>query len=353
MPTELTLDELVLHHAAAAACALPSSVKRALAGGPIVRDGQTLDPEVALLMRLSERTGRQLPRSPSAAFIRAQQNKGARIAGGPADGAPSRDLTIAGAAGPLPARHYPAAEGAPLLVYLHGGGFVFGDLDTHDAPCRVLRRHGGVHVLSVDYRLAPEHPFPAAVEDARAALAWAQGHARELGADPDRIGVGGDSAGANLAAVVAQLARREGGGRPPACQLLVYPAVDRRRPWRSLDLFSDGYYLTREAIDWFHRQYTGPHAASTAPDPRLNPLAGEDLRDLPPALVVTAGFDPLRDEGEAYAGAMREAGNHVTVRRFESLVHGFFNMVGVSRVCREAVVEIAGATRVLFTKGSA
>jgi acetyl esterase len=349
---DLKLDELVLHHAASAACALPTALQRVLAGGPIVRDGQTLDPEIALLMRLSERTGRQLPRNATPAFIRAQQNKGARIAGGPRDAAHAVDLTIAGPAGPMAARHYAASEpDAPLLVYLHGGGFVFGDLDTHDAPCRVLRRHGGMHVLSVEYRLAPEHPFPAAVEDARAALRWAHDHARELGADPDRVGVGGDSAGANLAAVVAQLAVRDG-GPAPACQLLVYPAVDRRQPWPSLELFGDGFYLTRDAIDWFHLQYAGANHRATAPDARLNPLAGEDLAGLARALVVTAGFDPLRDEGEAYAKKLRDSGNDVTVRRFESLVHGFFNMVGVSRVCREAVVEIAGATRILFSKRS-
>lgn len=349
---DLSLDELVLHHAASVACALPTSIQRVLSGGPVVRDGQTLDPEIALLMRLSERTGRQLPRGATPAFIRAQQNKGARIAGGPKDGAHAVDLMIDGADGPIRARHYAAAEkDAPMLVFLHGGGFVFGDLDTHDAPCRVLRRHGGMHVLSVEYRLAPEHPFPAAVEDARAALRWAHDHARDLGADPERVGIGGDSAGANLSAVVAQLAARDG-GPAPACQLLVYPAVDRRQPWRSLDLFADGFYLTREAIEWFHHQYAGKHHRETAPDARLNPLAGDDFRGLARALVVTAGFDPLRDEGEAYAKALRDHGNDVTVRRFESLVHGFFNMVGVSRVCREAVVEIAGATRILFSKRS-
>ncbi len=349
---DLRLDELVLHHAASVACALPASIQRVIVGGPIVKDGQTLDPEVALLMRLSERTGRQLPRNASPAFVRAHQNKGARIAGGPSDATHAVDLTIEGPAGALPARHYASSEpNAPLLVFLHGGGFVFGDLDTHDAPCRVLRRHGGMHVLSVAYRLAPEHPFPAAVEDARAALRWAHENARRLGADPDRVGIGGDSAGANLSAVVAQLAARDG-GPGPACQLLVYPAVDRRRRWPSLDLFADGFYLTREAIAWFHEQYAGAKGAESVPDAWLNPLAGEDLRGLARALVVTAGFDPLRDEGEAYATALRESGNDVTVRRFDSLVHGFLNMVGVSRVCREAVVEIAGATRILFSKGS-
>lgn len=345
---ELGLGERALYHAASAFCSLPPSIQIALSGGPVVRDGQQLHPELAMLMRLRESTGRRMETSMKLARFRAEQNKDARIAGGLPDGLAVRDITIEGAAGPLAARHYPAAEAdAPLLVFLHGGGFVFGDLDTHDAPCRVLRRYGNFHVLAVDYRLAPEHPFPAAVEDARAALRWAHAHAKRLGADPTRVGIGGDSAGANLTAVVAQLAARDG-GPAPACQLLIYPAIDRRTPWRSLELFANGFFLTREAVEWFHEQYAGAHAH----DARLNPLANQELSGLARALVVTAGFDPLRDEGEAYASKLRECGNDVTVRRFDSLLHGFFNMVGISRACHEAAVEIAGATRMLFQRSS-
>jgi acetyl esterase len=206
-------------------------------------------------------------------------------------------------------------------------------------------------VLAVDYRLAPEHPFPAAIEDALAALKWAHANAKRLGADPKRIGIGGDSAGANLSAVVSQIAKSDGDPLP-VMQLLVYPAVCRRTAWPSLDLFAEGFFLTRESIDWFHQQYSGHLPKAERPDWKRDPLHGEDLRGLPRALVVTAGFDPLRDEGEAYAAKLREAGNDVTVRRFDGFVHGFFNMVGISPVCRDAVIEIAGATRILLSRSA-
>jgi acetyl esterase len=256
----------------------------------------------------------------------------------------------AGRVGALRARHYtPLEPSDAMLVFFHGGGFVFGDLDTHDVPCRVLCRHTGAHVLAIDYRLAPEEPFPAGVLDARAALAWAHTHARELGVDPARIGVCGDSAGANLSAVVAQLAARDG-GPAPVCQILFYPAVDRTSHYPSLELFADGFYLTRAAIEWFHGQYVGTLPLEPHDEARVNPLASKDLSGLAPTLLVTAGFDPLRDEGEAYARALAAGGNEVTVRRFGSLIHGFLNMVGVSPACRDAVIEIAGATRVLLAR---
>jgi acetyl esterase len=339
--------------AISAMCALPESVQVRLSGKkPVVRDGQTLAPELQLMLAINER--REEMAITSAGELRKQQNAGARlVAGRPTRVGAVRDLTIDGGDGKLRARHYAPerVDGAPLLVFLHGGGFVFGDLDTHDAPCRVLCRHGGMHVLAVDYRLAPEHPFPAAVDDARAALRWAQEHAAELGADPSRVGIGGDSAGANLSAAVAILAAHDG-GPAPTCQMLVYPAVDRTRPYPSIELFSDGFFLTRASIHWFHRQYSGepgPHDR----DPRLGPLHAETLAGLAPAIVVTAGFDPLRDEGEAYAAALQAHGTTAVLRRFDSLIHGFFNMVGVSPACRDAVIEIAGATRALFAVGAA
>ena len=333
-------------------CSLPESVQLALSGKkPIVIDGHTLAPELQLLLAANERRGQMVLTTPDA--LRRQQKKAALlIAGPPTRVASVRDLEIDGAVGKLKARHYapPRGDGAPLLVYFHGGGFVFGDLDTHDAPCRVLCRHGGMHVLAVDYRLAPENPFPAPVEDARAALRWAQQHAAELGADPTRVGVGGDSAGANLSAAVTQIAASDG-GPPPACQLLIYPAVDRSGPYESLELFAEGFFLTRASIAWFHGQYSGSSAKHER-DPRLHPMHAESHAGLAPALVVTAAFDPLRDEGEAYAAALLEAGNTTVVRRFDSLIHGFVNMVGVSPACRDAVIEIAGATRALFAMGA-
>lgn len=347
MRSGLTPLEAVLHRVAKGICALPRPVQEALGGGPIVRDGERLEPELLLLRRIGERSVRERPLPP--AVLRAQQGSVARIAGGPKDDLETRDLVARGAAGELRARHYVSDErGAPLLVYFHGGGFVFGDVSTHDAPCRLLCRHSGAHVVAVEYRLAPEHPFPAPVEDARAALRWAFDYADKVGADASRVALGGDSAGANLATVAATLAAKDGGPAPCA-QLLIYPPVDRLRRWASLDDLAEGFYLTRESIEWFHAQYMTP-ARVHDDDPRLNPLRAPDLSGLAPALVVTAGFDPLRDEGEAYAKALADAGNKVVLRRFGGLVHGFFNMVGISRVCREAVVEIAGTTRALLTR---
>jgi acetyl esterase len=247
------------------------------------------------------------------------------------------------------ARHYAPAEFGgphPLLVYYHGGGFTYGDLDTHDGVCRLLCRHAGAHILAVDYRLAPEHRFPAAVEDARAALGWAHEHAGLLGADPGRVGVGGDSAGGNLAAVVSQLAARDG-GPAPVLQLLIYPATDFTRRRRSRELFREGFLLTQAEMDWFDENYLGAERTHAA-DPRASPLLAGEFSGLAPAYVATAAFDPLRDEGEEYAAALRAAGTPAVLRRFPGFIHAFIASAGVSRRAREAVVEIAGATRAMF-----
>jgi acetyl esterase len=229
-------------------------------------------------------------------------------------------------------------------VFFHGGGFMYGDLDTHDGVCRLLCRHAGAHLLAIDYRLAPEHPFPAAVEDARAALRWASAHAQELGADPSRLGVAGDSAGGNLAAVASQLAARDG-GPAPLLQLLIYPATDCTRRRRSRQLFGEGLFLTETHMDWFEASYLGSVGDAKGHDPRASPLLARDLSGLATALVVTAGLDPLRDEGEDYADALRAAGTPVVLRRFPGFIHGFIGAAGISRACRDAVIEIAGATR--------
>ena len=341
--------ERLVHRVVRASCALPARVQELLAGGPLVRDGETLEPELLLLRRIAERVEQPRPASP--VVFRKQQAAGARIGGGPRRrGVSTRRVDIPGPAGLLRARLYtrPGRSAAPLLVFLHGGGFVFGDVDTHDAPCRLLCRHADAHVLSVEYRLAPESPFPAAVDDARAALAWAFEHAGELGCDPARIAIGGDSAGGNLAAVVSQVAAADGGPAPIA-QLLIYPATDRRRAWKSIDTFGTGFFLTGESIAWFYAQYV-PEAKrrSDERDPRVDPLLATDLRGLPPALVVTAGFDPLRDEGEAYAAALSAAGTNVTLRRFGGLMHGFINLVGLSPACRAATVEMSHVFRTLL-----
>jgi acetyl esterase len=260
-----------------------------------------------------------------------------------------QDLELPGGAGRLHARHYAPRELGdphPLLVFYHGGGFTYGDLDTHDGTCRLLCRHAGAHVLAIDYRLAPENPFPAAVEDARVALAWAWENAAALGADPSRVGVSGDSAGGNLAAVAAQLAARDG-GPAPVLQLLIYPATDFTRRRRSRELFGEGFLLTNDEMDWFEANYLG-EARTHAGDPRASPLLAQDLSGLAPAFVVTAAFDPLRDEGEEYARALRAAGTPATVRRFPGFIHAFVAAAGVSRPARDAVIEIAGVTRGMF-----
>lgn len=349
-PLPLRLGRRIQHHGARMLCGLPAGLQVRLSGRPPVHvDGDTLAPDVQLLLRILERRRERQPGRLTLAQARqARRRLAALYAGAPEPVGPVRDLAI-DAEVAVRARHYACPEPRgprPLLVYFHGGGFTYGDLDTHDALCRTLCRHAGAHVLAVDYRLAPEHPFPAAIEDARAALSWAQANAATLGADRDRIGVGGDSAGGNLAAVVSQLAARDG-GPAPVLQLLIYPATDFTGRRRSRDLFSDGFVLSEEEIDWFETNYLGP-GRTDAHDPRASPLLADDLSGLAPALVVTAAFDPLRDEGEEYAQALRAAGTPATLRRFPGFVHGFATAAGISRSCRDALVEIAGATRAMF-----
>jgi acetyl esterase len=314
---------------------------------PVQVDGETLAPEVQLALAMLERRREPPPETLAPAEARRRRRRlSAVYAGKPTPVGAVADLDLCGG---LRARHYAPAEPGdphPLLVYYHGGGFTYGDLDTHDGVCRILCRHAGAHVLAIDYRLAPEYPFPAAVEDARAALSWAFANAAALGADPQRVGVGGDSAGGNLAAVVSQLAARDG-GPAPMLQLLIYPATDFSRRRRSRELFGEGFLLTNSEMDWFETNYLGA-ARAHALDPRASPLLAEDLSGLAPAYVVTAAFDPLRDEGEEYAEALRAAGTPVTLRRFPGFIHAFIAGAGVSRNARDALVEIGGATRAMF-----
>jgi acetyl esterase len=321
-----------------------------LSGKPPVQiDGDTLAPEVQLGLAMLERRREPPPETLTPAQARAARRRlSAVYAGRPAAVGAVQELEIAGAV-PLRARHYSPRELGgphPLLVYYHGGGFTYGDLETHDGLCRLLCRHAGVHVLAIDYRLAPEHPFPAAVEDARTALQWAWANAVRLGADPRRVGVGGDSAGGNLSAVAAQLAARDG-GPAPVLQLLIYPATDFSRRRRSRELFGEGFLLTNQEMDWFETNYLGAERTH-ATNPRASPLLADDLSGLAPAYVVTAAFDPLRDEGEEYATALAAAGTPVLLRRFPGFIHAFVAAAGVSRSSRDAVVEIAGATRAMF-----
>ena len=235
---------------------------------------------------------------------------------------------------PLPSRPDTTAA-LPVLVYFHGGGWVIGDLDTHDTLCRELANGAGVAVVSVDYRMGPEHRFPAAVDDCIVATRWVRTQAARLGLDATRIAVGGDSAGGNLAAVVA-IAARDAADLPIAYQLLIYPATDMRRVAPSHTRNGQGYMLTSDTMTYFHDHYIDNAAHDT--DWRASPLLHPDLKNLPPALVLTAGYDPLRDEGIEYAQALTTAGNVATHISFERQIHGFILM---GRVIDEAHVAVA------------
>jgi acetyl esterase len=331
-------------------CGLPSGLQRAIFGAPPRVDGQVLAAEMQALLRLAA-LARDESASPSSRLsppqARARIRAGAAAAAGPKRSLPApNDLAIPGPAGMIPARFYEppgmGLEHRPLIVYFHGGGWTIGDLDTCDSVCRFLAANTPAAVLSVGYRLAPEHPFPAAVEDAFAAYRWAAADDSRLGVDPSRIAVAGDSAGGNLAAAVSLLAR-DGNGPSPAMQALIYPITDAIGGQRSRDLFASGFLLTRADMDWFERHYLPPGVDHA--DSRVSVLRAGDLSGLPPAYVATAGFDPLRDEGEAYAARMREAGVAVTQRRHPGLVHGFANMTAVSRAAHAAMLELAGAVR--------
>ncbi|MBM3406145.1 MAG: alpha/beta hydrolase [Betaproteobacteria bacterium] len=253
------------------------------------------------------------------------------------------DKRIPGPGGDLGIRIYRGAPGDDTrgaLVFFHGGGWVIGDLDTHDIACRQLALAGGFSVISVDYRLAPEHRFPAAVDDSIAATRWVRDNAHSLRIDPDRIAVGGDSAGGNLAAVVS-IALRDAGQSWLRFQLLIYPATDMRQVADSHRRNGEGYLLTTDAIRWFREHYMGPEADIA--DWRASPLLAANLSGLPPALVITAGFDPLRDEGRQYADALSAAGTRAQYVCFERQLHGFINMTRVIPEAHTAVRLAADA----------
>ncbi|MET3913378.1 acetyl esterase [Variovorax sp. OAS795] len=251
-----------------------------------------------------------------------------------------RELTAEGPHGTIPVRLYrplgsPSDAALPVLVYFHGGGWVIGDLDTHDVLCRSLANGAGCAVASVDYRMGPEHRFPAAVDDVLAATRWVRRQAASLGLDASRLAVGGDSAGGNLAAVAA-IAARDAGDLPIAFQLLIYPATDQRRGHPSHEANGQGLLLTRDTMAYFHDHYIDDQRHDL--DWRASPLLHADLSGLPPALVLTAGYDPLRDEGMAYAEALTAAGNRAAYVCFERQIHGFITM---GKVLDEAGTAVA------------
>jgi acetyl esterase len=259
------------------------------------------------------------------------------------------DRVIAGPAGDLPVRVYRPSDARdlPLLVWFHGGGWVIGDLEGPDLSLRKIANRADCAVVSVDYRLAPEHRFPAAVQDCFAATRWAVDHASLLGVDAGRVAVGGESAGGNLAAVVALLARGLGGPRL-AHQALVYPVTDHNFTTASYTENAEGYLLTKFSMEWFWDHYLGP--GGDGGDWRASPLRAASLEELPSTHLLTAEFDPLRDEGEAYAARLREAGVPVVCTRYDGLIHGFFNMTEAMDGAEQAVTDIARELRAAFDR---
>lgn len=258
-----------------------------------------------------------------------------------------RDLLIPGPGGDIPIRIYQPAGVAPqpALVYFHGGGWVLCNLATHDTICRAIANRSGAFVVSVDYRVAPEHKYPAAVDDCYAAALWVAANAPSLGVDVGRIAVGGDSAGGNLAAVVCIRSRDEAGPRF-AAQILVYPVADLSNlDTASYREFAEGHSLTRSLMAWFRNHYLAD--TSQATDPGASPLLTPDLGGLPPALILTAECDPLRDEGEAFATRLQQAGVAVKLTRYPGMIHPFFSWTALVPQAMEAIREVAEAVRKL------
>lgn len=345
-PLQTKVETLVLR----AAMNLPERVQRALLRKPVVIDGQTLAAETQLLLKLQEITG-QPPLGVGPGPVEARPivvTQGQMVAGRQPIGA-IRELTVDGAEGPLAARLYipssrVGADPVPTLMFIHGGGMALGDLDSHDGACRHLAERSGVQVLSIDYRLAPENPYPAGVEDCFVAYQWMVKNADSLNADPERLAVGGDSAGGLLSATTAiQVAEA---GLPMAFQLLIYPALNFLVRSRSKELFDGGgFFLTKEGMDRLTAFYFPDEARKS--DPLGSPGARTELpAGLAPAFIATAGFDPLRDEGEAYGELLSSQGVTVEVKRYPAMIHGFFNIVGVGRECRANAAEIADKLRV-------
>jgi acetyl esterase len=304
----------------------------------------TLDPQAQFALDLAERSTRPLLESLDPHEARVQYAEMVAAASDdPPSGVSVQDATMPGPGGDLPTRIYrpESLEGPlPILVYFHGGGFVIGDRDTHDIPCRRLSLGAGCVVVSVDYRCAPEHPFPAAVDDAWAATRWIVDHAAELGGDAERVAVGGDSAGGTLAAVVCHLAKQEGGPKL-VYQLLIYPATDLTGGLPSHRTLGQGYRLTADLMAWFMKHYF-----SGGGDKRqwiASPLFAEDFTGLPPGLVLTAGYDPLKNEGSAYASKLREARVETELVEYGGMIHGFICMGGLIDAAAESMEVCAAA----------
>jgi len=297
----------------------------------------------ALLQQAVENNAPELCTFPIEKARRLYQVNAATLAGKPPTIRKTADKTISGEDGDLPLRIYwpdkCQESGLPVLVYFHGGGWCLGNIDSYDHICRWLTANSGCVVVSVNYRMGPEHKFPAAVEDAILATQWVADNAADIGADAQRIGVGGDSAGANLAAVVA-LTMRDKQSVSIKAQLLIYPATDMRMSAESHQTHGEGYRLTRSMMIWSVVNYL--RDGSDVFDFRASPLLASDHANLPPAMVLTAGFDPLRDEGEAYANKLRDSGVPVEYVCYADMIHGFIGMTDVVDTATEALLEASG-----------
>ncbi len=329
---------------------LPSPILRAMSGGGVVyRGGRTLDPRFQFFAHAAKKLPPITSAPPEVA--REASAKGLAAVSGPLEpGVRTENLSIDGPGGALRLRAYRPADqdaAAPLIVFAHFGGGVIGDLETCHAFCGILARIARTAVLSVDYRLAPEHRFPAGLDDVLAAYRWGRDNAARFGAQPGTAAIGGDSMGGNFAAIVAQEMRRAGEPQP-ALQLLIYPAVDVASETASMSTYADAYPLSRPIMDWFMGHYMAPDANPA--DPRLSPDKTEDLSGLAPAVVITAGFDPLVDQGEAYAKRLQAAGVPLAYRCYDGLAHGFTAFTGAVPAADAACREIAALVRAAFDR---
>lgn len=332
---------------------LPTPLLRAMSGGAVdYRAGRTLDPRFQFLAHGAKRMPSMTTLSPTAA--RAASTTGLALMSGRREpGVRCEELSMEGPGGLLPLRLYrPERQDPtlPLIVFAHFGGGVIGDLETCDAFCSILAKDVRTAVLSVDYRLAPEHKFPAGLDDVLAAYRWGRDNAGRFGTAPDRAVIGGDSMGGNFAAVIPHELRHLGEAQPDL-QLLIYPAVDVASETASMTVFGDSYPLSRDVMEWFMAHYM---AADTDPtDLRLSPIKAESFAGLAPAVIATAGFDPLVDQGGAYAKVLREAGVPVTYRCYDSLAHGFTAFTGALPAADAACREIAALVQKALIEKSA